>query len=69
MGLEMRNKPCLWGLRKQQGADQPAHMRSLISNSVICLLERIISKLASSGISIFELVSVAEQAGLGMTLS
>ena len=36
-----------------KGADQPAHPRRLISAFVICLMERIISKLASSEISIF----------------
>ena len=48
--------------------DQPAHLYSLISNFVIHLLESIISKLATSEISFFGVVSVAEQAGLGMTI-
>ena len=36
-----------------KGADQPAHQRSLVSAFVICLLEIMISKLATSKISIF----------------
>ena len=50
-----------------KGADKPAHVRSLIGAFVICILESIISKLDTSEISIFQLVS--EQAGLGMTWS
>ena len=50
-----------------KGTDQPAHMGSLISAYVILLLVSIISKLATSVFSIFYLVSVAEQAGFGMT--
>ena len=38
---------------KNKGADQPVHLRSLISAYVINLLESIISKLATSEISIF----------------
>ena len=52
-----------------KGADQPAHPRSLISAFVIHLLESIISRLARSEISIFQLVSVTEQAGLKLTVS
>ena len=52
-----------------KGADQPAHLRSLISAFVIRLLERIISKHATSKFSIFSLVSVAEETGLSLTLS
>ena len=51
------------------GADQPAHPRRLISAFVIRFLESIISKLATSEISIFLLVSVAEETGLNLTLS
>ena len=50
-----------------KGADQPAHLHSLISTFVIRLLESIISKLATSEISIFQLVSVAEETGLSLT--
>ena len=41
------------GFANNKGADQPAHMRSLISTFVIHLLESIISRLALSEISIF----------------
>ena len=57
----------LWGFANNKGADQPAYLDNLISTIVICLLESIISKLAISEISIFLVVAVAEQAGLGMT--
>ena len=50
-----------------KGIDQPAYLRSLISAFVIRLLESVVSKLATSKISLFKVVSVAEQAGLGMT--
>ena len=53
---------------EQQGADQPVHLQSLVSAFVILLLESIISRLRTSAISIFYLVSVAEQAGLNLTL-
>ena len=43
--------------------------RSLISAFIIRLLESIVSTLAKRQISIFCLVSVAEQAGFGMTCS
>ena len=51
-----------------KGADQPAHPRSLISAFVICLLESILYNPSKSEISIFLLVSVAEQAGFGYDL-
>ena len=52
-----------------KGTDQPAHPRSLVIRFVIPLLESIISKVATSEISIFLLVSVAEETGLNLTLS
>ena len=48
-----RDKTCLWGVANNKGADQPAHPRRLISAFVIRFLESIISKLATSEISIF----------------
>ena len=57
------------GFTKNKGADQPAHLRSLISAFVIHWLESIISRLATSEITIFYLVSVYEQAGSNLTLS
>ena len=64
-----REKTCLQGIANNTGADQPAHLRSLISTYVIRLLESIISRLATSEISIFWLVTVAEETGLKLTLS
>ena len=57
------------GFANIKGADQPAHSRRLISAFVIRILKSIISKLASSKISIFYLVSVAEETGLSLPLS
>ena len=51
------------------GADQPAHLRSLISAFVIRFLENFICKLATGEISIFLIVSVAEENGLNLTLT
>ena len=48
-----REKTCLWGFANNKSADQPAHLRSLISDFVICLLESIISRLVLSKFSIF----------------
>ena len=62
-----REKTCLWRFANNKGADQPAHPRSLISAFLIRLLESIISRLATSEISYFLLVSEAEQAGLNLT--
>ena len=45
-------------------ADQPAHMRSLISAFVVCCLESIIPQISISEISSLYLASVAVQAGL-----
>ena len=50
------------GYANNKGTDQPAHPRSLTSAFVTRLLERIISKLATSKISIFYLVYDAEHA-------
>ena len=65
----LREKTCLQRFANNKGADQPAHPRSLSSAFVICVLESTISKLATSEISIFLLVPVAEQATLNLTLS
>ena len=48
------------------GADQPGHRRSLISAFVII---SIICNLATGEISIFQLVSIAEETGLKHALS
>ena len=51
------------------GADQPALQRSLISTIFICLLVSMIYCLATCEISILQIVSVAEQVGLCPTWS
>ena len=51
------------------GADQLAHSRRLIIVFVIRVLESTISRLATSEISIFWLVSVAEETGLSLAFS
>ena len=48
-----REKTCLWWLANNKAADQPAHTRRVISTFVICLLESIISRHATSEISNF----------------
>ena len=62
-------KTCLRRLENNKGADQPAHPHSLISDFVIRFLEMAIAKLITSEISIFWLVSVAEETGLGLAFS
>ena len=64
-----REKTCHRRFANNTRADQPAHPHSLISTFVIRLFESIISRLASSEISIFWLVSVAEETGLSLALS
>ena len=54
------------GFANNKCADQPAHLRSLISAFVIHVLENIISKLAVREISMFKLGSVAEQIGFSL---
>ena len=51
-GLQ-REKTCLQWFANNKCADQPAHMRSLISAFIICLFESIISRFATSKISNF----------------
>ena len=48
-----REKTCLRGFGNNKGADQTAHLRSLISSFVIRFLKSIICKLASGELSIF----------------
>ena len=43
----MRKPGPVFGDWNNKGADQPAHLRTLISAFIICLLESIISKLAT----------------------
>ena len=57
------------GFANNTGADQPAHPRRLISAFVIRLSRSIMSRIATSEISIFYLVSVAEESGSKLTLT
>ena len=68
MGLNVK-KNYLWGFANNKGADQPAHLRSLISAFVNRELKMIISSLAMWRISNYELVHLAQQACLNITLS
>ena len=60
---------CLMVNANNKDADQPAHPRSLISTFVVRYLDSMICILALSKVSRFQLVSVAEQAGLNLTRS
>ena len=51
LGLDTRKRS--WGVANSKEADQPAHLRFLIGTFVICLLESIIPKLATSKIASF----------------
>ena len=62
-------RTCLRGFAINKGADQPAHLRSLIRTFAIRLFQSIISKLATSKFSSFLLVFVAEETGLSLALS
>ena len=64
-----REKTCLGGFANNKGADQPAHACSLINAFVIRFSESSKPKLATNDISMFYIVSVAEQAGLRLTWS
>ena len=64
-----REKTCLRGFANNKGTDQPVHPCRLISAFVFHSFESIISRVAKSGISIFKLVPVPEQASLNLTLS
>ena len=59
-------KTCLRVFVINKGADQPVHPHSLISALIARLFERIISKLATIKISLFYLVSVAEETCLSL---
>ena len=62
LGLDLRKT--VFGVCKQQGADQPVHPCRLISAFVILVFER----LTTSEISIFYLVSLAEDTGFHLAL-
>ena len=48
-----REKTCLRGFANNTAADQPAHLRSLISAFVIRFMESIICKLATGEVLMF----------------
>ena len=52
-----------------KGADQPAHLRSLIRAFVVCCLDSIILLVSTSEIWSLYLASVAAQAGLSLPWS
>ena len=60
---------CLMPYANNKGADQPAHLRSLISTFVVRCLDSMICIFAISKVSRFYLASVAKQAGLNLTWS
>ena len=64
-----REKTCLRGFANNTGADQFAHLRRLISVFVSRFFESFICKLATGEISIFQIVSVAEETGLKLALT
>ena len=59
IGLVQENLTLLHSNNK--GADQPAHLRSLISHFVICSLESVLAKLATCKVSVMQLVSVVHK--------
>ena len=65
MGLDARN-PVFGGFANNTGADQPAQSGQRL---FIRFLESIICKLAAGEMSIFKLVSIAEETGLKHSLS
>ena len=64
-----REKTCLRGFANNTGADQPAHRRSLISAFAIRVLKITICYLATDEITMFWLVSEAEENGLSLALT
>ena len=67
MGLDARN-PVFWGLWTTQ-AQTSLRICAVWSAPFFCFLESIICKLAAGEISIFKLVSLAEETGLKHSLS
>ena len=62
-------KMCLMPHANNKGADQPAHLHSLISAFVVRCLDSIMSQVSVIKISSLMLASVADQAGLSLTWS
>ena len=61
-------KTCLMLYANNKGADQPAHLPSLISAFVVRCLDSVMSVASVTKISSLMLASVADQAGLSLTL-
>ena len=59
----------VYAICEQQGADQPAHPRSLISAFVVRCIDSIVSLVSISEISSLYLASLAAQAGLSLPWS
>ena len=62
-------KTFLMPYANNKGADQPAHLRSLISPFVVCCIGSMMCILAISKVSRLQLASLAEQASLNLTCS
>ena len=62
-------KTCLMSYANNKGADQPAHLRSLISAFVVRCLDSVMSLVSVTKISSLMLASVAEQASSSLTWS
>ena len=64
-------KTCLTDMSyaNNKGADQPAHLRSLISAFIVRCLDSVMSLVSVTKISSLMLASVAEQASLSLTWS
>ena len=60
---------CIMPYANNKGADQPAQSPSLISTFVVRCLDSMLCILALRKVSRFQLVSIAEQAGLNLTWS
>ena len=64
-----REKTCLMSYANNKGADQPAHLRSLISAFLVHCLDSVMYLVSVTKISNLMLASVAEQGGLSLTWS
>ena len=62
-------KTCFMSYANNKGADQPAHLRSLISAFVVHCLDSVTFLVSVTKISSLVLASVAEQASLSPTWS
>ena len=67
--MQTHEKTCLMSYANNIGADQPAHLRSLISAFVVHCLDSVMSLVIVTQISSLMLASVAEQVNLSLTWS